>query len=80
MTPFSVGKNHILDGSDSGSATVGQLEIFTLTQQPKIGVLFMFNQCDKKIISEYMYIVQNLIVSFLIMRSSHVHSMVQVTL
>ena len=32
-TPFNEGKNHIPDGSSGGSATVGQLEIPTLTHQ-----------------------------------------------
>ena len=33
---FNAGKNHILDGSGSGSATVGQLEVFFLTHQPEL--------------------------------------------
>ena len=35
MTLFDAGKNHIPDGS----ATVGQLEIFTLIHQPKLGTI-----------------------------------------
>ena len=34
-TPFNAGENCIPDGSGSGSATVGQLEIFILTHQPE---------------------------------------------
>ena len=36
MTSFIKGKNCIWDGSGSGSATVGQLEILTLAHQPNI--------------------------------------------
>ena len=34
FTPFNAGENCIPDGS--GSATVSQLEIFTLTHQPEL--------------------------------------------
>ena len=35
VTLLNAGKNHFPDGSGGGSAIVGQLEILTLTHQPK---------------------------------------------
>ena len=38
---LQAGKSHIPDGSGSGSATVGQSEIFTLTHQPELWTIHL---------------------------------------
>ena len=59
-TPFNAGMNHILDGSGSGSATVGQQEVLTLTYQLKL----LSNLCNKVIVSECTFILFSFTVLF----------------
>ena len=63
MTQFNAGKNHIPDGSDSGSAIVGHLEILTLTHLPNIECYSCSTSVTKILYQGYIVIVQNCIVS-----------------
>ena len=62
MNLFSAGKNCILGGSDSGSDTVGWLEILTLTNQPNIECYSCSTSVTEMLYQGYIVIVQNGIV------------------
>ena len=60
-TLFNAGKNCIPDGCGSGSATVGQLEVLTLTYQLKL----LSNLCNKVIAMECTCLILSFTVLFL---------------
>ena len=63
ITLFIAGKNCFKDGGGSGSPTVGQLEVFTLTHQLKLSS----SLCDKVIMSESTFILLSFTVLFLLL-------------
>ena len=62
VTLVNIGKNHIPDGSGSGSAIVSHLEILGLAHQPNSEYYLCSTSVTKMLYKSYIVIVQNSLV------------------